>query len=58
MRKLISHLVTLWHFAILFFEGIIVKGSVKNPKLIMLLNRLVIITFIVYKLYGYINYGR
>ena len=58
MRKLIGHIITLWHFAIMFLGGIIVKGSVKNPKLIMLLNRLVIITFISYKLYGYINYGR
>ena len=58
MRKLIAHIITLWHFAIMFLGGIIVKGSVKNPKLIMLLNRLVIITFISYKLYGYINYGR
>ena len=58
MRKLIGHLVTLWHFAVLFMGGIIVKGSIKNPRLVMLLNRIVIIIFITYTLYGYINYGR
>ena len=58
MRKLISNIVTLWHFAILFLGGIIVKGSVKNPRLIMLLNRIVIILFVTYKIHYYITYGR
>ena len=58
MRKLIGHLVTLWHFAILFLGGIVVAGTIKNPRLIMLLNRIVIILFITYRIYGYINYGR
>ena len=58
MRKLISNIVTLWHFAILLLGGIIVKGSVKNPRLIMLLNRIVIILFVTYKIHYYITYGR
>ena len=58
MKKLLSHIVTLWHFVIMLLGGIIVKGSVKNPRLIMLLNRIVIILFITYRIYGYINYGR
>ena len=58
MKKLLSILVAIWHFMIMLLGGIIVCASIKRPKLLMLLNRIIIILFVAYKIHGYITYGR
>lgn len=53
-----AKIIAIWHFLVMLFGGVLVVSKLKNPKLIMLMNRIVIIIFITYKLYTYISYGQ
>ena len=53
-----AKIIAIWHFLVMLFGGVLVVSRLKNPKLIMLMNRIVIIIFITYKLYTYISYGK
>tara|TARA_R110002167_G_scaffold13384_1_gene55813 strand:+ start:859 stop:1050 length:192 start_codon:yes stop_codon:yes gene_type:complete len=48
----------LIHLVVLIFGGIIRVGSLKRPKTIMLINHLIIMCYVFYRIYFYINYGR
>ena len=51
-------LSTMFHTLIMFLGGVLVLKMLKAPKTIMLINRLIIIGWITYKLYNIISYGR
>ena len=53
-----SLLIAIWHFVIMLLGGILVVSKLRRPKLIMLMNRIILIIFITYKLYTYISYGK
>tara|TARA_R110000787_G_scaffold221970_2_gene330695 strand:+ start:1311 stop:1502 length:192 start_codon:yes stop_codon:yes gene_type:complete len=49
---------TIFHCIILLLGGILVKSSIRRPKLTMLFNRIIIIIFVTYRLHEYISYER
>jgi len=58
MDLLKEFISTMFHTLILFLGGILVLKMLKAPKTIMLVNRLIIMGWITYKLYNIISYGR
>jgi hypothetical protein len=40
----------IFHFTMMFFGATIVLNTIKYPNLLMLINRVVLITFLIYKI--------
>ena len=56
MKKAIKVLSGLFHLIIMILGGIIRVDSIRNPKTIMLINRIILIIYITWFLAKTINY--
>ena len=56
MKKAIKVFVGLFHLIIMILGGIIRVDSIRNPKTIMLINRIILIIYITWFLAKTINY--
>lgn len=58
MKRVKNAFIGLFHLTVMILGGIVRINSVRNPKTIMLINRIILIIYITLFLAKRINYGQ